>query len=1078
MVTDPQPNVMGMPNPVAQPDATNKPGPVANAPQNTASANPAITQTDDQVQAKIKDMQAQANAQAPGGFIPSPAPQPAVSASPTAQKEVIDTSKTQPGVIAAGIKTNEPSVTNQQGTQPQQQQFQAITGNTNGGQASDIAWAASARTGKAQNLLTPQDIAEQQAISSRAMASQAGSVKEVMDGVVYDPATNTYKDPRTLNYFQGVTKTGTPLFSAVQETAIKGAFVNLESGIVTTDGYRQANEMIGNGLTLAKTNPITIPSANQIADPTGFASSSNDTLKFLNQQMSSSALSNQQGQQSEVVNILNGQATQIESMLKNPELDPKFASILQQQKALLEAKQNTITDIGSNFDNLTQEQTRSNTLALKHSMASINASGQVGSMVADSYLNSVIKSNEKSLRDIGVQRQKAVRDAELAYSQQDLQLSFEKLQRVQDLQDKHDSLQLQGAQMKEQYANNMFDRQMKMVTFSQQLEQYQNQKQDRAETKYTDSVAKWAMTGGVPDENQKLYFKQQDTKFGYPPGFSESLIKTQQKSIAAKSDADQISASKDIYSFLDQVPPGQAVTIGKNTYYGTQGTGKMEIDESGNGTLAYVDQKTGELKTKSFPKIGKADAGSFEPTWVNGQEGLFNKKTGTFTPYSTAPTATDHWSTLLPDGQKPPFGNGQCGNFYNQLTGGKLGHVGDSLESKVALTDPTLLANPALLQIGDAFVQSTGQAYGHIGFINNIENVNGRLQFTLTESNWHGDGTVSNSRKMFADDPALKGFIPSHGALPAAMTQEMTNDGQRQGPNFSSSQFGTQPSPIESVVSGTSPSSSGSTNTSFKIPNSPLANFSGSASQRQKIQSDESDAITAAKGLISNVNSVKDIPSNERVRAIEIASANGWKPPSSDANTSALGRDKDDKYITAAGKLADDYTNASKNFVLQRDGYQSAQGIDVNTTNPQDDISLVYSFMKVVDPTSVVRESEFNSAAKASSLLDQWNIKVGNVATGQILNPKVRQDIKDTMQTRFDAAQKNQDSIIKTYTQRAKGYKIDTADVITDYSEGLNQSQNQYDPAPPGQIMVKNMATGEIGYITEKEFDSKLYQRQ
>lgn len=185
------------------------------------------------------------------------------------------------------------------------------------------------------------------------------------------------------------------------------------------------------------------------------------------------------------------------------------------------------------------------------------------------------------------------------------------------------------------------------------------------------------------------------------------------------------------------------------------------------------------------------------------------------------------------------------------------------------------------------------------------------------------------------------------------------------------------------------------------------------------------------------------------------------------SNTSQYGKAKDDKYFTLANKLSDDYRAESKDYLTIRNAYQNVQAIPSNTTNPQDDISLIFSFMKVVDPTSVVRESEFNTAAKASSLLDQFNIKVGKVATGQILNSTVRDNIKKSVASRFNNADKNQKLVVDTYAKRAQQAKIDPADVVVDYGSTVNN----------GTIRVKEKSSGRTGTISANEFNPNLYEK-
>lgn len=81
----------------------------------------------------------------------------------------------------------------------------------------------------------------------------------------------------------------------------------------------------------------------------------------------------------------------------------------------------------------------------------------------------------------------------------------------------------------------------------------------------------------------------------------------------------------------------------------------------------------------------------------------------------------------------------------------------------------------------------------------------------------------------------------------------------------------------------------------------------------------------------------------------------------------------------------------------------------VNDPTPEGDIALIFSFMKVLDPTSTVREGEFATAGNSGSAFERAGVLYNRVLNGQRLNPRQRQsflaqagNIRDSRQTRFD----------------------------------------------------------------------------
>lgn len=79
-------------------------------------------------------------------------------------------------------------------------------------------------------------------------------------------------------------------------------------------------------------------------------------------------------------------------------------------------------------------------------------------------------------------------------------------------------------------------------------------------------------------------------------------------------------------------------------------------------------------------------------------------------------------------------------------------------------------------------------------------------------------------------------------------------------------------------------------------------------------------------------------------------------------------------------------------------GFAAIKGFDLNHTNPSTDQALIFSFMKVLDPASVVREKEYATAQNNASILDTFAANWKKAIDGEgILTIKQRKNIIDEM---------------------------------------------------------------------------------
>lgn len=92
---------------------------------------------------------------------------------------------------------------------------------------------------------------------------------------------------------------------------------------------------------------------------------------------------------------------------------------------------------------------------------------------------------------------------------------------------------------------------------------------------------------------------------------------------------------------------------------------------------------------------------------------------------------------------------------------------------------------------------------------------------------------------------------------------------------------------------------------------------------------------------------------------------------------------------------------------------------------------MVTTLNKILDPTSVVRESEFARTAAGQSLLAKTQGYADKmVRGGGGLTNAEREDLYNTMLQMYDAQQKEAQEYVKSYTELAKMYNINPAEIM------------------------------------------------
>jgi hypothetical protein len=138
-------------------------------------------------------------------------------------------------------------------------------------------------------------------------------------------------------------------------------------------------------------------------------------------------------------------------------------------------------------------------------------------------------------------------------------------------------------------------------------------------------------------------------------------------------------------------------------------------------------------------------------------------------------------------------------------------------------------------------------------------------------------------------------------------------------------------------------------------------------------------------------------------------------------------------------KLQDDYRTESKGFSETATAMKKVLGsIDAADKNPGSALAAGTAFMKLLDPYSVVRETELGMALNASGWFDRAMNIANTLQAGKVMTPKQKENLKKASEVLFEEAKAAQREIDAAYEQRAKAYGADPSRVIVDRGQKVS----------------------------------------
>jgi len=144
-------------------------------------------------------------------------------------------------------------------------------------------------------------------------------------------------------------------------------------------------------------------------------------------------------------------------------------------------------------------------------------------------------------------------------------------------------------------------------------------------------------------------------------------------------------------------------------------------------------------------------------------------------------------------------------------------------------------------------------------------------------------------------------------------------------------------------------------------------------------------------------------------------------------------------------QLRGEFDKQAKNFDEARLGFEKVQKAAMtDTPTGATDLALIFGYMKVIDPTSVVREGEFATAEKAGGVSEQLRNLYNKVRTGQRLTEDVREQFVQAARTQFQPYMEMQTNIENRYTNLSQAYDLDPTKVVLSRIPEVGTLANPY----------------------------------
>lgn len=163
-----------------------------------------------------------------------------------------------------------------------------------------------------------------------------------------------------------------------------------------------------------------------------------------------------------------------------------------------------------------------------------------------------------------------------------------------------------------------------------------------------------------------------------------------------------------------------------------------------------------------------------------------------------------------------------------------------------------------------------------------------------------------------------------------------------------------------------------------------------------------------------------------------------------------------DKRPEAEAKFRKEYSDQTKGYQEVKSAYQRILASEDSAVG---DLSLIFGYMKMLDPGSVVREGEFATAQNAAGVPDRVLNLYNRALSGQRLNPSQRQSFKGQADKLYKTAATQEETVRNGIGRIATGYGLKTENIFyapTEVAPGAPAAVPAAAPTPAAPQPAQN----------------------
>ena len=161
-------------------------------------------------------------------------------------------------------------------------------------------------------------------------------------------------------------------------------------------------------------------------------------------------------------------------------------------------------------------------------------------------------------------------------------------------------------------------------------------------------------------------------------------------------------------------------------------------------------------------------------------------------------------------------------------------------------------------------------------------------------------------------------------------------------------------------------------------------------------------------------------------------------------------------------KLRDDFRSESKEFVKVRDAYGRILSTDASAAG---DLALIFNYMKILDPGSVVREGEFATAQNSAGVPTRIRAQYNKIKSGERLAPETRADFLQQAQNLYLTSADSQSYLESEYQTYAEEYGFKPSRIVTKYGTPIEDKLLK--------IKLESMPLNELATLDPSQYSEK-----